>query len=490
MIRFSNLPIHKKLIVIIMSVTLSTLLLASTFLIIYDTYQVREIMSNELANSAHLLGNRSSAALVFDDQGLANENLHALQELPHISMGCIYRVAGGLFASYTHAGHPQSSCPKEPKMTGQRVSFDRSSMHLTLPIKTKNKNVGYIYLRSSMAAINQRVQQQVFVILLLMSVVGLFAFWLSRKLQKFISRPLSEVARVAIRIEEQGDYSQRAPIGTNDEIGQLSKSFNAMLETIEKQNQELTAAKSNLEIQVKNRTHELETANKELESFSYSVSHDLRAPLRSISGFSQILLEDYLKTLDAGGQDLLTRVIDNTQRMSELIEDLLELSRLGRKEIVRVSVDVEELVEDIVESLRADGNERNVEFSTSNLGTVIADQGLLKIVFENILGNAWKYTSKLDKACIELGKTNIQGEEVFYVRDNGAGFDMAFADKIFGAFQRLHNHDEFEGTGIGLATVQRIIHRHGGRIWAEAEPEKGAIFYFTLASVRKNNDQN
>jgi len=463
-----------------MSVTLPALLLASTFLIIYDTHQVREIMSSELANSARLLGNRSSAALVFDDPELARENLYALQELEHISLGCIYQLSGKLFAAYISANHSHSDCPKLPEVTTPQVSFDHDFMQMTLAINAKKKSLGYIYLRSSMVAINQRVRQQIYVILLLMVVVGVFAFWLSRKLQIIISQPLAEVAKVAACIETLGDYSQRAPAGANDELGQLSNAFNSMLDTIEKQNQQLTEAKNNLEIQVEKRTHDLEVANKELESFSYSVSHDLRAPLRSISGFSQILLEDYLKSLDADGQDLLKRVIDNTERMSELIDDLLELSRLGRKVLVRVPVDFNQLVEDVLKPVKADGHNRDVEFKIHDLGTVLADQRLLKIVLENTLGNAWKYTSKLDKACIEVGKTTLKDENVYYVRDNGVGFDMAYSDKIFGAFQRLHKRDEFEGTGIGLATVQRIIQHHGGKIWVEAEIDKGATFYFTI----------
>jgi PAS domain S-box-containing protein len=238
------------------------------------------------------------------------------------------------------------------------------------------------------------------------------------------------------------------------------------------------------EVEADRKSVELEYANKELESFSYSVSHDLRAPLRSINGFSQILLEDHKDRLDEDGQDLLLRVVTNTQRMSELINDLLKLSRLGRKKLTTSPVNFNNIVAEVVKSLKENDDQRDIEFRIDTLGTVLADQQLLKIVIENLLGNAWKYTSKNDKACIEIGKQNIKSEEVFFVKDNGVGFDMSSADKIFDAFQRLHKLDEFEGTGIGLLTVQRIIHRHGGRIWAEAEPNKGATFYFTLSALQ------
>jgi len=276
------------------------------------------------------------------------------------------------------------------------------------------------------------------------------------------------------------DFSTISPI--TDSSGHITHFLSIQTDVSERKalEEELNVYHNELEDLVKKRTVELESANKELESFSYSVSHDLRAPLRSISGFSQIILEDYNSALDEEGQSLLSRVIDNTQRMSELIDDLLELSRLGRKELNTGTVDFDGLVAETVREIQSDNGQRNITFTCNPLGTVTADQRLLKIVIENLLGNAWKYTSKIEKATIEMGKLEGGDKTVFYVKDNGAGFDMTYVDKIFGAFQRLHNRDEFEGTGIGLATVQRIINRHGGRIWAESNVGKGASFYFTL----------
>ena len=227
-------------------------------------------------------------------------------------------------------------------------------------------------------------------------------------------------------------------------------------------------------------TAELEAVNRELEAFSYAVSHDLRAPLRSIDGFSQALLEDYGDTLDASGQDYLRRVRAATQRMGELIDDLLELARVTRAELRREAVDLSGLARGIVEHLREAGPGRQVEFVVAGGLASEGDPRLLRIVLENLLGNAWKFTSRRPNARIEFGSVERDGERVYFVRDNGVGFDMAYAQKLFGAFQRLHTSAEFPGTGVGLATVQRIIHRHGGRIWAEAQPEAGATFSFTL----------
>src|SRR6266540_3795035 len=229
------------------------------------------------------------------------------------------------------------------------------------------------------------------------------------------------------------------------------------------------------------RTAQLEATNKELEAFSYSVSHDLRAPLRSIDGFSLALLEDYGDRLDAHGQDYLQRVRAATQRMAQLIDDLLGLARVTRSELRHEHVDLSALTAAIVGEFQRAYPDRQVEVDIAPGLVAHADTRLLHVVLENLLGNAWKFTVKCPCARIEVGAVPCDGQVAYFVRDNGAGFDMAYADKLFGAFQRLHAMTEFSGTGIGLATVQRIIHRHGGRVWAEAAVEQGATFYFTVS---------
>lgn len=235
-----------------------------------------------------------------------------------------------------------------------------------------------------------------------------------------------------------------------------------------------------LNSELQERAGRLELANKELEAFSYSVSHDLRAPLRSIDGFSQALVEDYADKLDGQAKDYLRRVRASTQRMGQLIDDILTLSRVTRGELKIDRVDLSALVHDIVTELQNTQPERRIEFSIAEGITANGDRRLLRIALENLLGNAWKFTSKRPDAMIEFGVAGNNGTSCYFVRDNGAGFDMAYANKLFGAFQRLHAISEFHGTGIGLAIVQRVIHRHNGRIWPEAKPNEGATFYFTL----------
>ena len=239
--------------------------------------------------------------------------------------------------------------------------------------------------------------------------------------------------------------------------------------------------KAELERQVAERTTELNAANKELEAFSYSVSHDLRAPLRSIDGFSQAVLEDYAGRLDDQGRDYLSRVRAATQHMGHLIDDLIKLARVARAEMKRETVDLSALAGEVLAELQKRDPDRRVECRIEPGLTAKGDARLLRVALVNLLGNAWKFTGRQPQSRIEFGALrDTDGAPAFFVRDNGAGFDMTYADKLFGAFQRLHTSHEFPGTGVGLATVQRIVHRHGGRVWAEGAVGKGATFYFTL----------
>lgn len=229
------------------------------------------------------------------------------------------------------------------------------------------------------------------------------------------------------------------------------------------------------------RSTELEVTNKELEAFSYSVSHDLRTPLRAMDGFSRTLLDDYGDRLDDRGRDRLDRIRAAAQRMATLIDDLLKLSRVSRAELKRETVDLTQLANKVIETLRQNEPERSLEFTVQPDLIAQGDVHLLQVVLDNLLGNAWKFTSQCPDAKIEIG-SKAQGDEcIYFVRDNGAGFDMAYADKLFGAFQRLHDTKDFPGTGIGLATVQRVIHKHGGRIWSESIVDQGTTFYFTVS---------
>jgi signal transduction histidine kinase len=242
-----------------------------------------------------------------------------------------------------------------------------------------------------------------------------------------------------------------------------------------------------LELRVAERTAELQTANKELDAFSYSVSHDLRAPLRAVDGYARMLEEDYAGRLDAEGNRLLGVVRASSQQMGRLIDDLLAFSRLGREQLRTRPLKLNELVREIIDEACSERDGRKIEFVVGDLGTVDADPALMKQALANLLSNAIKFTRGKDPAVIEIGtekKGDAGNAGTYYVKDNGAGFDMKYYDKLFGVFQRLHTHAEYPGTGVGLAIVQRIIHRHGGRIWADSTPGLGSAFYFTLHDDR------
>jgi PAS domain S-box-containing protein len=237
-----------------------------------------------------------------------------------------------------------------------------------------------------------------------------------------------------------------------------------------------------LEQKVKERTIELETANKELESFCYSISHDLRSPLRIIHGYSSILLEDYAKKLDAEAQRLGNGILSNTIKMGQLIDDLLDFSRLGRKDLVKRNVPMKNVVQGVWAEFQRHEADRTIDFQVDEIPEALADDVTIKQVWANLLSNALKYTRHKDKTIIQVGSEGKGSHVTYFIRDNGVGFDMRYYDKLFGVFQRLHSPDEFEGTGVGLAIVQRIIARHGGKVWAHAKPNEGATFYFNLTN--------
>lgn len=284
--------------------------------------------------------------------------------------------------------------------------------------------------------------------------------------------------------DRQGEWMCRQIIRILDAESRRDQALAALKESEAKQRrmaEELAEVNRSLERRISERTADLEAANKNLEAFSFSVSHDLRAPLRGIGGFSQILLDQYSEKLDEGGRNALQRVRSSTKRMNELIDGMLYLSRLTQREMKREMIDLTGLAREIERDLRLQEPGRRVEIAVAEGLSCLGDRTLLQAVLENLIGNAWKFTSKRENARIEVGRAGEEGgNAIFFVRDDGAGFNMDYSEKLFCVFQRLHSERDFTGTGVGLATVQRIVQRHGGRIWAKGIPDRGATFFFTL----------
>jgi len=435
-------------------------------------------MARDLTALADVLGRNSTAALKFDDQAAAENILLALQEKPHVIGACLYAQDGRRFAKYVRQG-TQPSFPARVAGDGHRFEPDR--FILFRPIHLDKKAVGTVYLEADLGELNARVKSFVGIATMVLCAATAITIVLSFWLQRLISRPILNLADTARIVREQRNYSVRAPGHEHNEIGLLTDSFNEMLAQIQMQNNALCRAHDELERRVQERTAELSTANKELEAFCYSVSHDLRAPLRGLDGFSHALLEDYGDQLDEPGRDMLHRIHQASRRMDRLIDDLLDLSRVSRSALRREPVDLSGLARDVAGELGKRDPQRHVEVRIADDLQAEGDPRLLRVALENLLGNAWKYTAKRPQAMIEFGRNEANGNSSFFVRDDGVGFDMQYVDKLFAPFQRLHGTNEFPGTGIGLATVQRIIQRHGGRVWAQAEVNKGATFHFTLS---------
>ncbi len=293
------------------------------------------------------------------------------------------------------------------------------------------------------------------------------------------------------KLEEECKLWEEALRNTLDELekkveertAELSKTNLLLKQEITERRQaeeEIRKLNEELEQRVFQRTSELESANSELESFSYSVSHDLRAPLRAISGFSKILFEDSADKLDDEGKRLLNIIQGNTEKMENIIDDLLALSRIGRKDVELSDIDMYELAKAVFDEVKAVNPERKLQFNVKPLPPAHGDLGMIRQVFFNLLSNAIKFTKPKEVSVVEVGGSADGSKNVYYVKDNGVGFDMQYANQLFGAFQRLHSDEEFEGTGIGLAIVKRIVNRHDGKIWAEGKENEGATFYFSL----------
>jgi signal transduction histidine kinase len=327
--------------------------------------------------------------------------------------------------------------------------------------------------RLSAAFESTRASQREALVIVIVVAMATLVFMVVASL-RLVRRTVASLSAVSAGVERlaEGDFAREIAVPSSDEIGDLAREANRtasrLREYLEARDREALAA---------------QTANKELEAFSSSVSHDLRAPLRSIDGFSQAILEDEADRLTPDGREHLRRIRAAAQRMAELIDDLLRLSRVSRVDFKKEPIDLSAIAGTVNQELRKAHPDRDPELVVQPGITAHADARLIRIVLENLLGNAWKFTGKVEKPRIELGvrdDTGGTGERVYYVKDNGAGFDMRHVDRLFGAFQRLHTDKEFPGTGIGLATVQRIVLRHGGRIWVDAAVGEGATFQFTL----------
>ena len=497
--------IRTRLLLVVVATTTTALFIAAAAMILYDIHDYRLALTADLSTQADIIGQSSAPALLFDDRVAARRTLASLKAKRNVVVGALYTARGGLFAFYTRRGVDAADLPALPEAEG--TSIRGNEVVLVRRVVENNEVLGSIYLRGDYELANHlRSYAAIMGGVLAISMVAALLMWLW--LQSTVTAPILAMRELAKEVVEKRDFSLRARKTTDDEIGYLADAFNGMLAEIghrtaalERSNaslaaeirergqaeqarlhaeEELRRLNAELEQRVADRTQELAAANRELESFSYSVSHDLRAPVRAIAGFSKLLAEQHEAQLDAEARRKLAIVRSEAARMGALIDDLLAFSRLGRQPLQVKAVDMEELVRMNIDTLNAGHQGLPPQVRIGKLPPALGDRSMLAQVWANLLANAYKFSAKKERPAVEVNAISDEREHVYFVRDNGVGFDPRYVEKLFGVFQRLHDASEFPGTGVGLALVQRIVARHGGRVWAQGQPNEGATFYFSI----------
>ena len=458
------------------------------YLLLSDTEQQFRQDRLELARAqVRTLAEGSLDALISGDYELLDRWVGAVLPADYYAYAYLARINGQILThtQLDQVGHYEPDGAISPAGTRELEQGGRRLRELVYPVQVGDQHIAN-------AVIAYYLDEQPFytraAAIQIVAVLGLFLGLLLAATAFIIrrhTRPLSALTESITTASLSAACVGRPSPGIlkrGDEIGTLAREYNDLMDRLQSSYEELRNEEQYLREMVDVRTRKLQHVNQELESFSYSVSHDLRAPLRAIDGFCQILLEDYNDVLDKPGKNYLDRVRKASQHMSELIDDLLRLSRVTRSELNWQPVNLSELARSSLAKFQDQQPDRTVKIDIEPDLTTTGDPSLVGILMDNLTGNAWKYTAKTKQPAIEFGATQVDGETAYYIKDNGVGFDMQYASSLFIPFQRLHKADTFEGSGIGLATVQRIVHRHHGRIWADARVDEGATFYFTLGS--------
>jgi signal transduction histidine kinase len=497
------MAIKHKLIMLVMATCMASLFLVGTAFVVWEYRSIRRDIARDLGIQAEMTADNCKAALAFDDATDARETLKTLKAESSILLACIYSDTAELFATYYRDGDETAPLPSVLGVD----SHEFSDEYLTVfrPIVLDGETIGTVCLRSDLNPMHESLRrnaQKIFAVLLLASIA---AYVLSSKLQNIISRPILSLAEVAKAVSEKSDYATRATKQSNDEVGLLIDSFNEMLEQIQQRDSELVKAKEQLEARVQGRTaeltsandkltaeiaerekaesrqadllRELETVNQELKDFAYIASHDLKAPLRAIKTLSEWITQDYADKLDEEGKEQLRLLGTRVERMHNLIDGILQYSRVGRVKEKLAQVDLSALVPEIVDMVAPP---QNIEVTIEdNLPTIIVEETRIMQVFQNLLSNAVKYMDK-PEGLIRIGCAVEDGFYRFSVSDNGPGIEQRHFERIFKIFQTLSSRDEFESTGVGLTVVKKIVELYGGKIWLESKVGEGTTFFFTF----------
>jgi signal transduction histidine kinase len=454
----------------------------------YNLLSFREAAVGSLTAEAQIVGSNCVSAILFNDRSLAQNTLTALTHSSEVVAAAVYTAPDNkLLAQYPVNGRQPPQPRAVPK--GESITHWVSGVNILIasPVVSHGNVIGTVYLQARLHNLTRQVVRYTAItggILLFCLCVALMAGSVFRTI---LAKPIVALAETARRVSRSRDYSLRFhPERNYDELASLTEAFNEMLAEIQRRDAALEQSRANLEQRVVERTLQLEAANQELESFSYTVAHDLRSPLQAIVNVS-FLLGQRAGDPAYGTAPMLHQLRASVSEMSKLIDDLLNLSRSATLPLQLAETDLSQIAASELKSLADADPARDVEVHVEPGCHTAADAGLMTIALQNLLRNAWKFTSRRSGARIEFGAAETRGTRFFYVRDNGAGFDPRLSERLFKPFQRLHSSSDFPGTGIGLATVQRIVRRHGGEVWAEGGLDRGASFYFTLHALRPND---
>jgi signal transduction histidine kinase len=485
---YARLSIAGKLRALMTTISVIAVVLTGSALMVAEYLVLRSRLMEALTRQAAILADPLVAALTFRSPEDAGELLGGLRGDESVAQATVFDSSGAVFARY--AGLAEAPPLDFRSVTEEVRASDARFMTVWRPIHGKDgRLLGVLALQRTQKALHDRLVLMGGIVGVTVALVSLLAYLLSAWWQRWFTRPLLELTDLAERVSTQRDLSVRAPRRTDDEIGALAETFNMMLADLEASQAEadqlyrrVREHAQELEARVQSRTTELQRAYDELEAFSYSVSHDLRAPLRAISVYTEVVLEDPANRLSPESMQHAGRILAAITRMNTLIDGLLDLARLSKRPLALAAVDLAALAREVGSEVAAQAPERAVDFRIEAMAPCAGDAVLLRQVLANLVSNAFKYSRERQPAEIVVGEKPAADPtmRVFYVRDNGAGFAMRDAGRLFRLFERLHDPRRFEGTGIGLATSRRIIERHGGRIWAESAPGEGATFHFSL----------